>query len=132
MDEQSLARPPLKCEPKGEFTMTIQKHQRVHKEKALLHFNLELSQKSYNLGGVQVYCWRCRGGTPFIAEGLPSTNDSHTVCLYSAPCGLVCIDLPDEAVALEVFELMTRYEVSPYHAEDILEDREIPAVFHFL
>ncbi|MBO5042352.1 MAG: hypothetical protein J6D87_05250 [Clostridia bacterium] len=82
-----------------------------------------IQESQYIIGGVQTFCWLVR------TDSLPAT---FSVMMYSAPCGLMDIRLFDEETAKEVFHLFTKYEVSPYHAEDIIEDREIRASIRFL
>lgn len=82
-----------------------------------------VKESQYIIGGVQTFCWLVRTDTR------PAT---FSVMMYSAPCGLMEIRPCDEETAEEVFHLFTKYEVSPYHAEDIIEDREIRASIRFL
>lgn len=93
-----------------------------------------LSQQVYMLNTVRVVCWLCEGIIPG-AMGDEAQNEvvyTHTVGLYSHQSGLVCLDFKSFASALEAFSLLTRYEVSPYHAEDVLEDRDIVARIRYL
>ncbi len=89
--------------------------------------SLYVKESQYNIGGVQTFCWLVR--TDHHHKELPA---AFSVLMYSAPCGLMEIKLLDRETAQEVFNLFTRYEVSPYHVEDIIEDREINASIRFL
>ncbi len=103
------------------------KSNHVHSREAEPELSLHVKEAQYHIGGVQTFCW------------LVKTNRHHneppatfSVLMYSAPCGLMEIKLLDRETAQEVFNLFTRYEVSPYHVEDIIEDREINASIRFL
>lgn len=86
------------------------------------------------MGGTHVFCWLSEADISAPDEDRISSSVQGVaeVSIYSAPCGLMRIVLPDHDTAREVFSLLTRYEVSPYHVEDILEDREINATLYFL
>ena len=89
--------------------------------------SLHVKESQYNIGGVQTYCWLIR-----TDPRLTDRTSSFSILMYSLPCGLIKIGFPDLPTAEEVFSLFSKYEVSPYHAEDIIEDREIPATIRFL
>ena len=91
-----------------------------------------ISQQAYTLGSVQVMCWLCEGIIPDLQSYDGQDGYTHSVGLYSLQNGLVCLDFKSALEAREVFSLMTRYEVSPYHAEDVLEDREIAVRIRYL
>ncbi len=93
-----------------------------------------LAQQTYMVGNVRVFGWLLEGS---LLQGTAYTPQSeekftHTVGLYSLQNGFVCLDFKSLPQAHEAFSLLTRYEVSPYHAEDVLEDREIFARIRYL
>ena len=91
-------------------------------------------RRVYRLGGVYVSCWLCEG---LIPDTMPDSVRSalgytHSVVVYSIQNGIISLDFKSLSEALEVFALLTRYEISPYHIEDVLEDRELVALIRRL
>ena len=87
-----------------------------------------VTQADYDIGGTHVFCWLCE---PY-GENAAAEDYIVTVCLYSSPCGLLSLEFDDCHTAEGVFDLIVRYEISPYHMEDILEDREIHTTIRYL
>lgn len=94
---------------------------------------LQVTRQSYRIADTTVYCWLCRSAEDTDPDHpLRPPKALHAVYLYSAPCGLLRITAPTAEMAEDIFSLMVTYDVSPYHAEDVLEDRELPVTVQYL
>ncbi|MBE6586531.1 MAG: hypothetical protein E7645_08475 [Ruminococcaceae bacterium] len=93
-----------------------------------------ITGQCYRIADTLVYCWLCEA-TSEDSSGhhrLRINRTVHEVYLYSAPCGMLRISSPSTEIAEKVFSLLVKYDVSPYHAEDILEDQELPVRIQYL
>ena len=93
-------------------------------------FLRHLAEADYFVSGTHVFCWLCQGDPVRTRTDLAALPP--LVCIYSSPCGIIRLQFQDDDTAAEVFSLITRYEVSPYHVEDILEDRDLNFTLQYL
>lgn len=81
-----------------------------------------LRDEEYFVGRTRVRCWIC------ACSGVAGvTDEDRRVILYGEGVGLMEIKPPTPELAEEIFALLTKYGLSLYHVEDVLEDRGIPA-----
>ncbi|MBQ9780741.1 MAG: hypothetical protein IJW00_07325 [Clostridia bacterium] len=89
-----------------------------------------LSECTYTVGQTRVYCWLCKYDAQSKEEGKLGTGRSLPSCRLIMYAGQTCLMFIETATLEEgelIFDLMRRYELSPYHVEDVLEDRELQA-----
>lgn len=97
-----------------------------------------LTRAAYKVGETRVICWLCENSRrdPSVegerTDPKEVPDQGYSVGIYSAQSGLLRVDFSCRAVAREVFDLLIRFEISPYHVEDVLEDREITAEIRYL
>ncbi len=89
-----------------------------------------LREGHYFVGHTRVRCWMCA----CLPKGARSEEplQDHRVILYGEGVGLMEIRPTDPEDADEIFALLTKYSLSLYHVEDVLEDREISATIRMI
>ena len=79
---------------------------------------------TYTVGQTRVYCWFC---TYDAQSGEGCSLPLCRLIMYAGQTCLMCIETASFEEGELIFDLMRRYELSPYHVEDVLEDRELQA-----
>lgn len=87
-----------------------------------------LREVGYTVGHRRVTCWLCEHRSPVAAPREESKRpSSYRVVVYGEGDCLMTIATDTDTVAATIFDLLVKYELSPYHVEDVLEDQGIEA-----
>ncbi len=84
-----------------------------------------LKEDSYTVGHRRVTCWLCEHRSPVTDPREDGNALVYRIVVYGEGSCLMTITTDMDTVAETVFNLLIKYELSPYHVEDVLEDRGI-------
>lgn len=84
-----------------------------------------LQDRAYDVGDARTVCCLYMQGSEQTASSSPTAYDRFRVTVYEVDRGYLHIGPCDAPRAVEVFSMLTRYEVAFCHVVDILEELDI-------